>query len=176
MALLEKWNAKMNLTAIREPEEIVERHFLESIQCAQALPEVTTLLDFGSGAGFPGVPIAILRPEVRVTLGESQAKKAAFLREVVRSLELRTLVYEGRIEEMDAKQQFEAVTMRAVDKMAECCAAAMDRLKPHGWLILFATDSTVERLLKATQPIAWIDRIQITGLNEGFMMLGRKIH
>jgi 16S rRNA (guanine527-N7)-methyltransferase len=66
--LLLKWNDKLNLTAIREPEQIVERHFVECIQCAQQFPKVSTLLDFGSGAGFPGIPIAILRPEIRVTL------------------------------------------------------------------------------------------------------------
>jgi 16S rRNA (guanine527-N7)-methyltransferase len=176
LELLEKWNDKLNLTAIREPEEIINRHFLESIQCAQELPEVATLLDFGSGAGFPGIPIALLRPEIRVTLGESQAKKVSFLREAVRSLDLRAMVFDGRIESMDPERQFEAVTLRAVDKMAEACSAAVARLKLQGWLIVFATDSTVDRLREQTAPIAWIDSIAMAGMNDGYLMLGRKIY
>src|SRR5438067_3390615 len=103
--LLLKWNARTNLTAIRDPEEIVRRHFGESLFAARHLsleneqllekPEISgpdsdaiTLLDLGSGAGFPGLPIALLCPGVQVTLAESQNKKAAFLREVVRSLRL----------------------------------------------------------------------------------------
>src|SRR6202041_1504910 len=89
--LLLKWNARTNLTAIRNPEEIVRRHFGESLFAARHLdPNTSSLLDFGSGAGFPGLPIALLRPDVQVTLAESQNKKATFLREVVRNLALTT--------------------------------------------------------------------------------------
>src|ERR1700716_112541 len=80
--LLLKWNARTNLTAIRDPEEIVRRHFGESLFAARHIdPKTKTLLDFGSGAGFPGLPIALYRPEIAVTLAESQNKKATFLRE-----------------------------------------------------------------------------------------------
>lgn len=173
--LILKWNEQLNLTAIREPEEIVERHFVECIQCAQQLPEVATLLDFGSGAGFPGIPIAIVRPEIRITLAESQAKKSSFLREVARTLELRTMIFDGRVEDMDQRRQFEAVTLRAVDKMPEACAAALSRLKGQGWMAIFATSATEPSLKKATPPVAWIDSIATPGLNDGFLMLGRKI-
>src|SRR5580658_6640344 len=68
LALLLKWNARINLTAVRKPEEIVRRHFMESIFAARQVPKKTkTLLDYGSGAGFPGIPIAICRPEIGVT-------------------------------------------------------------------------------------------------------------
>ncbi len=73
--LLLKWNARTNLTAIRDPEEIVRRHFGESLFTAAHLPAAQTLLDFGSGAGFPGLPIALFLPQLRVTLAESQNKK-----------------------------------------------------------------------------------------------------
>ena len=70
--LLQKWNARLNLTAIREPEQILQRHFIECIFAARHLPtNIHTLLDFGSGGGFPGIPIALCRPEIQVTLGES---------------------------------------------------------------------------------------------------------
>ena len=89
LSLLLRWNARVNLTAIRDEEGILSRHFVESIACARALPAgIRTLLDFGSGAGFPGIPIALCRPEIAVTLAESQGKKAAFLSEAIRVLEI----------------------------------------------------------------------------------------
>ena len=116
--LLLKWNARVNLTAIREPELIVTRHFGESLFLASHVPlSVRTLLDLGSGAGFPGVPCQLLRPDLAVTLAESQNKKAAFLQEVVRALELPTLVHADRAESLVGTHRFDLVTLRAVDKM-----------------------------------------------------------
>ena len=87
LALLIRWNERVNLTSVRDEEGIISRHFVESIVCARALPQgITTLLDFGSGGGFPGIPIALCRPEIEVTVAESQGKKAAFLQEAVRVL------------------------------------------------------------------------------------------
>ena len=78
--LIVRWNLRLNLTAVREPEQIIQRHFVECAFAAQHLPpEIATLLDYGSGAGLPGIPIAICRPEILVTLAEAQGKKAAFL-------------------------------------------------------------------------------------------------
>ncbi len=89
LSLILRWNARMNLTAIRDSNGILTRHFVESIACAQLLPlGIHSLLDFGSGAGFPGIPIALCREEIQVTLSESQGKKAAFLQEAVRTLRL----------------------------------------------------------------------------------------
>ncbi len=116
--LLLKWNARTNLTAIRDPETIVTRHFGESLFLATHLPQQTqTVLDLGSGAGFPGLPLHLLRPDLNVTLAESQGKKSAFLREVIRSLDLTTLVHAGRAEDLVGKQHFDLVTLRAVDNM-----------------------------------------------------------
>ncbi len=87
LILLQRWNARTNLTAIRDEEDILRRHFIECIATAHALPfQAGTLLDFGAGAGFPGIPIALCCPEIHVTLAESQGKKTAFLREAVRTL------------------------------------------------------------------------------------------
>ena len=128
LELLLKWNARTNLTAIRDPEEIVRRHFGESLFAGLHLsPEAVTLLDFGSGAGFPGLPIAILRPEISVTLAESQNKKSTFLREVVRTLSLKIEVWAGRVEAMPQAVQFHTVTLRAVDNMAAALGAAAPR-------------------------------------------------
>ncbi len=126
--LLMRWNARTNLTSIRDPEEIVRRHFGEGLFAAGHLdPDSTTLLDFGSGAGFPGLPIALLRPDIQVTLAESQNKKATFLREVVRTLSLPTEVWPNRVEAMPRARQFHTVTLRAVDNMAAALAAAAPR-------------------------------------------------
>jgi len=138
--LLLKWNARTNLTAIRDPEEIVRRHFGESLFAARHLdPDTSTLLDFGSGAGFPGIPIALLRPEIQVTLAESQNKKAAFLREAVRTLNLSTEVWPTRVESMPANRQFHTVILRAVDNMEAALAIARARIVPGGQLALLTT-------------------------------------
>ena len=127
LALLLKWNARTNLTAIREHEEIVRRHFGESLFAAQHLGPCSTLLDLGSGAGFPGLPIALLCPQIAVTLAESQNKKATFLREVVRTLGLPTEIWPARVESMTESRRFHTVTLRAVDNMAQALAAAAPR-------------------------------------------------
>jgi 16S rRNA (guanine527-N7)-methyltransferase len=135
--LLLKWNARTNLTAIRDPEEIIRRHFGESLFAAQHLGPCATLLDFGSGAGFPGLPIALLRPEIAVTLAESQNKKATFLREAVRTLGLTTEVWSGRVEAMPAESKFDIVTLRAVDNMPQAILTAQPRASRR--MVLLAT-------------------------------------
>jgi 16S rRNA (guanine527-N7)-methyltransferase len=137
--LLLKWNARTNLTAIRDPEEIVRRHFGESLFAARHLGQPATLLDFGSGAGFPGLPIQLLHPEIAVTLAESQNKKATFLREVVRTLGLKTEVWAARVEDMAPERRFEMVAMRAVDNMDAALAAARVRIAPGGQLAVLTT-------------------------------------
>jgi len=89
MKILGHWNEKLNLTAIREPLEILYRHFCESMYAAVAVPvDFGRLADIGSGAGFPGIPLKIVRPELELLLVESNIKKGTFLAEVVRELEL----------------------------------------------------------------------------------------
>ena len=147
--LLQKWNARTNLTAIRDEEGILSRHFLESILCAHKLPEgIVFLLDLGSGAGFPGIPIAILRPEISVTLAESQHKKAAFLREAVRTLSLTAQVHSGRAETMT--ERFDCVTLRAVDNMSAAIPIAIQLLKPSGWLAILTTTDEAAKIQSST--------------------------
>ncbi len=136
--LLIRWNARISLTAIRRPEEIIQRHFGESFfaaaHLATHLSRGSELLDYGSGPGFPGLPIQMLLPEVRVTVAESQAKKVAFLREVIRTLGLHAEVWPRRVEEMPADRRFDAVTMRAVEKMAATVEHAVARVREGGWV------------------------------------------
>jgi 16S rRNA (guanine527-N7)-methyltransferase len=138
LSLLQKWNAKTNLTAIRDEDGILSRHFLESILCAYNLPcDIVSLLDFGSGAGFPGLPIAIIRNEISVTLAESQNKKAAFLREAVRTLGLKATVHSARAEIL--KSTYDCVTLRAVDNMSDAIPTAVQLLHSGGWLAIMTT-------------------------------------
>jgi 16S rRNA (guanine527-N7)-methyltransferase len=175
LELLLRWNSKLNLTAVREPSEIIRRHFVECVQCAQAIPgEVRTLLDFGSGAGLPGIPISIVRPEINVILGESQGKKSVFLREAVRTLRLNAEIYEGRIEKMPPERAFDAITLRAVDKMADACSLASQKLAPGGWLLVFATDSTRRDLESALPQIEWIRELAVSTLKQGVVLIGQK--
>lgn len=139
--LLLKWNARTNLTAIRDPREIVRRHFGESLFAARHLDSDTpALLDFGSGAGFPGIPIALLRPDIQVTLAESQNKKSAFLREASRTLNLSTEVWPGRVESMQADRRFHTVALRAVDNMEAALPIARARIAFGGRLVLLTTE------------------------------------
>jgi 16S rRNA (guanine527-N7)-methyltransferase len=148
LSLLLRWNARLNLTAIRDEDGILSRHFVESITCARALPAgIKTLLDFGSGAGFPGIPIALCRPEIAVTLAESQGKKAAFLQEAVRVLGISATVHSGRAELLAA--QFDCVVLRAVDRMELAVQAAAQLVAPGGWLALMTTGRELASLQAA---------------------------
>jgi len=137
--LLLRWNAKMNLTAIRDPEAIIRRHFGEGLFVARHLPPQNvprgTLLDHGSGAGFPGMPIALSRPDIAVTLSESQQRKASFLREVVRATGAANVqVHAGRTEALPPLQRFDCVTLRAVDAAISAYPIAAARVAEGGAL------------------------------------------
>ena len=117
MRLLLTWNEKINLTAIRDPLEILYRHFCESMFAAVSVPvENGRLADVGSGAGFPGIPLKIIRPDILTFLVESNVKKATFLAEVLRNIELAdTRVFVSRYEELsDEIAPLDFVCSRAV--------------------------------------------------------------
>ncbi len=131
--LLLRWNARINLTAVREEEYIVTRHFGESLFAARHLFPATQsatgqhLINVGSGAGFPGLPIKIWNPSLRLTLIDSNQKKATFLREAVRTLKLTNVeVFAGRAE--DYPGHAEIVTLRAVEKFDQSLPAAANLL------------------------------------------------
>jgi 16S rRNA (guanine527-N7)-methyltransferase len=171
LSLLVRWNARINLTAIRAEDGILSRHFVESIACARALPVgITTLLDFGSGAGFPGVPIALCRPEIAVTLAESQGKKAAFLREVVRNLGLSTKIHSGRAELLT--DRFDCVTLRAVDRMPQAVRAAAGLVSQRGWLAIMTTQAELEALHTAIgESFNWQAPVPLAGSDSGLLAL-----
>ena len=128
--LLLRWNARMNLTAVRDPETIVTRHFGESLFAARVLLSggresvaTATVVDVGSGAGFPGIPIKLFAPRLGLTLIESHSKKAVFLREVVRDLGIEQAeVFCGRAEEWG--KSADLVTLRAVEQFERALRVA----------------------------------------------------
>jgi 16S rRNA (guanine527-N7)-methyltransferase len=172
--LLLRWNARVNLTAIRDQEGILRRHFLESIQCARSIPAgVCTLLDLGSGAGFPGIPIALCRPEIAVTLAESNGKKAAFLHEALRVLDLRATVHASRAETLAAP--FDAVTLRAVDRMESAVSTAARLTKAGGVLLILTTESSVPGLKRSTGlAMEWRQTVPIPSSEARVLLLGMR--
>lgn len=141
--LVMRWNARTNLTSIRDAETLVQRQVGESLFAGRFLTPGASLLDFGSGAGFPGIPLVLAVPGLRVTLAESQGKKASFLREAVRTLSLDAEVFSGRVEALPAVRVFDAVVMRAVDHSAAMLPVAEPRIAAGGCLLryLSAADS-----------------------------------
>lgn len=104
--LLERWNPRINLTAIREPNEVVLRHFGESLALGKRIGAGSgAVVDIGSGAGFPGVPVAVCWPDRQVTLVESSGKKGVFLKEVARGLP-NVSVFVGRVEDFDGQAEW----------------------------------------------------------------------
>jgi 16S rRNA (guanine527-N7)-methyltransferase len=174
LSLLLRWNRRVNLTAIRDEQGILSRHFVESIACARALPAgIGTLLDFGSGAGFPGVPIALCRPEISVTLAESQGKKAAFLQEAVRILGLSTRVLAVRAE--SDSRLYDCVVLRAVDRMPEAVEIAARLVSERGWLALMTTEPEAANVQSAAGPsFTWTPPIPLAGSAERLIALGQK--
>lgn len=172
LSLFTRWNARLNLSAVRDEEGILSRHFVESIACARALPaRISTLLDYGSGAGLPGIPIILCRPETSVTLAESQGKKAAFLQEAVRTLRLTATVHSGRAELLTTA--FDCVTLRAVDRMADAVEAAVPLVAPAGWLALMTTRAELARLQAAAgTQFSWQEPLPLPRSEDRLLALG----
>ena len=138
--LLEKWNRAYNLTAIRDRREIFSRHLIESLSIA---PFVTgrRRLDVGSGAGLPGVPLAILEPSVNYILLDSNGKKTRFLTEVKRSLGLSNIeVQTARVEKWAPDEPFDAVVTRAFADLATTCQRIGHVLAHQGMLFAMKTE------------------------------------
>jgi 16S rRNA (guanine527-N7)-methyltransferase len=166
-SLLMQWNRKMNLSAIRAPEEVVRRHFGESLFLAKSLPDaVGTLVDVGSGAGFPGVPVAIYHPNLHVTLVESIAKKATFLREATRGI-WNVRVLNARAETL--KQHFDWVALRAVSP-APLLPRLVD-LAPN--LALLVTNQAVAELQHNTE-ISWQPPQPLPWSQGRVLLIGRR--
>jgi 16S rRNA (guanine527-N7)-methyltransferase len=188
--ILLRWNSRINLTAIRDPEEIVARHFGESLFVARQLfptgadPGTAALsrsaeqspaprvADIGSGAGFPGVPIKLWAPNISLTLIESNHKKATFLREVTRSLTL-TDVNILNVRGEEVAQRFDLVTLRAVERFAESLPDAASLLAPAGRLALLITAPQIKTARSILQNVSWDDPLPMPGSRSRILLVGR---
>jgi 16S rRNA (guanine527-N7)-methyltransferase len=169
--LLLQWSARLSLTAIRDEAELVERHLMEGAFAAAHHPEAFTALDFGSGTGIPGIPIALCRASVHVTLAESQRKKAAFLQEALRRLNLHASVHADRAETLPPAS-FDAVWMRAVEKSVAMLPVAASLVVSGGALCLFGTSEPPD--LPSLGKWQW-KSTPFPGANTRVLHIGRRI-
>lgn len=144
--LLLSWNEKFNLTAITDKNEIVEKHFIDSLFLVKYVDLADkSLLDIGSGAGFPGIPLAIVSPKAKITLLESNGKKISFLKEVVKELNLENVeIIQGRSEELKLSEAFDFVTARAVKQLNILLEIGVHLLKVRGIFIAYKGDAKEE--------------------------------
>jgi 16S rRNA (guanine527-N7)-methyltransferase len=175
--ILGRWNAHMNLTAVRDEDEIITRHFGESFFAARhlfprrsALAGVTAA-DLGSGAGFPGIPIKLWAPEISMTLIESNHKKATFLREVVRALTLTDIdIQNARAE--DLRQSFNLVTLRAVEHFSRVLPVAARLTSAGGQLALLIGSSQVDEAKSILPEFSWQAPIRIIASESRVILTG----
>ncbi|HEY0505560.1 MAG TPA: 16S rRNA (guanine(527)-N(7))-methyltransferase RsmG [Lysobacter sp.] len=140
LALLARWNRTYNLTAVRDPREMIGKHLLDSLAMHPFVDALAqrggTLADLGTGPGLPGIPLAIVKPGLRVTLVESNGKKARFLREAVRQLGLQDVrVAESRIEALPEPGAYDAITARALATLPLIVELGGHLLNPEGQLL-----------------------------------------
>ncbi len=153
LALLLRWNRTYNLTAIRDPEEMVTRHLLDSL-AMHPYVRPGALADLGTGPGLPGIPLAIARPDVQVTLVESNGKKARFLREAVRQLKLgNARVLESRAEAVAEPGAYAQITARALDTLAGILEVGGHLLAADGRLLAMKGVAPAEEI--AALPAGW---------------------
>lgn len=137
LELLVKWNKNINLTSEKSPQEILERHVFDSLQYKRVLSLEDDIVDIGSGAGFPGLPLKIVYPNMNITLIESQRKRCSFLETVIFELDLKEIqVINQRAEQIIPEGRFGAVVFRAVSDISRCLELADPFLEMGGKAIL----------------------------------------
>jgi 16S rRNA (guanine527-N7)-methyltransferase len=156
MRLLQEWNEKINLTAITEDKEVVKKHFIDCIKAFKsgAIKNAKTLIDVGTGAGFPGLPIAIMNPEVKVTLLDSLNKRINFLNLVVRELGLENVATihsraEDGAQNVELREKFDVATSRAVANMSVLSELCIPYVKLNGYFVALKGPAIEEELKDA---------------------------
>jgi 16S rRNA (guanine527-N7)-methyltransferase len=178
------WNTRINLTAITEPEEVLLKHFLDSLSLLSVYDRLTTrLLDIGSGAGFPGIPLKIMRPTWEIVLLEATGKKVAFLRHMIETLQLEGIVaVQGRAEELGHNKTyratFDAVTARAVASLPTLLEYAAPFCRVGGQMILPKKGDVAEEMTQGKRAAQQLGvkfkaevAVTIPGLDDGRRLL-----
>lgn len=176
--LLARWNRTYNLTAIREPADMLRKHLLDSL-AMHAYFSQGNLADLGTGAGLPGIPLAIIRPDAEIGLVESNGKKTRFLREVVRQLGLRNVaVFESRAESLAQDGHYQAITARAMDRLSGILAVGGHLLAPDGVLLAMKGAQVEDEI--AELPPEWrlkaVHALSVPGLDaeRQLVVIGRR--
>ena len=150
LSLLLTWNRTTNLTTITDPFEVISKHFFDSLTGLKALnfPLAGVVIDAGSGAGFPGIPLKIVKHDLRLVLVEPSLKKCSFLRSVLGTLRLESAsIYSGGLQQYAADDSHllaDVITVRAL-RLEDIAEAAVQSLRPDGHLMIYQTEKTAER-------------------------------
>lgn len=158
MNLLLEWNEKINLTAITEPEEVILKHFVDSLTISAYIKKGSKLVDMGTGAGFPGIPLKILRDDIEITLVDSLNKRINFLNEVIKELELREIsTVHARAEEFGQnkkyREKFDIATSRAVANLSTLSEYLVPLVKIEGKIICMKGSEVKEEVENAKNAI-----------------------
>ena len=158
MNILIEWNEKMNLTAIVEPKEIVLKHFIDSLTIIKYIDQNKTVIDIGTGAGFPGIPIKIVRNDLKITLLDSLNKRVNFLNEVIKELKLENInAVHARIEEYAKNKQYretyDIATSRAVANLTTLSEYMLPMVKVNGTAICMKGSDINQEVLKSKNSI-----------------------
>ena len=171
--VLSRWNAKMNLTSLRDVDEAFDRLLLEPVAAASALPAGIRLMDLGSGGGSPAIPLALALESSELVMVESKSRKAAFLREASRAVDLRARVESVRFEDLVTRAEYagqmHVVSMRAVRMDAPSLQAAAAFAAPTGLIALFVATGTEVVPVPGTQ-----DPLRISLLNKAELVTLRR--
>ena len=161
--LLLEWNEKMNLTAITDPVEVARKHFADSLAALPYLQPGAKVIDVGTGAGFPGVPLLILRPELQLTLADSLQKRLTFLDALLRELGLHARLVHGRAEDLGQnrlyREQFDAALSRAVAGLPVLLELTTPFVKVGGAAIAYKGDGAEE--LEKAKSAAFLLHVQL---------------
>jgi len=176
---LMKWNQKTNLTAITDPFEVAVKHFLDSIVPMKVIPSNASLLDIGSGGGFPGIPLKICLPSLSVTLIDASRKKVSFLKHIIRMLELKNIdALHIRAEEFVNKPEidktFNVVISRAFTSMTTFALTALPFLKKEGVIIAMRGNVSADDIQLLRSSVNQMHPVLTEGDTEGFEIRVKK--
>ena len=158
MNLLIEWNEKMNLTAITEPNDIILKHFIDSITINKYIENNAKVVDVGTGAGFPGIPLSIIRPDLQITLVDSLNKRLMFLQEIKKELELKNIdIVHARAEEFgqnkNYRETFDIATSRAVANLSTLSEYLVPLVKIKGKCVCMKASDAEEEIKQAENAV-----------------------
>ena len=168
LALLNKWNSVYNLTSVRDPEQMVTLHVLDSLAAVPAFKEATNVLDVGAGGGLPGMVLAISRPDMKVSMIDTVHKKTAFLNQVKAELELSNVtVYTKRVEQLEVKTKFDVITSRAFADLSDFVNWSGHVLAEGGQFIALKGTAPAEERERLPEPwkVQKLEPLEVPGLD-----------